>query len=841
MTISTTTAYSGPYSPNGSTTSFPFTFKAMSADEVEVVRISATATVTISPTLYTVALVGEGGTVTFSVAPATGDPLYVRSIPNFQQQIDLTNQGAFLPDVIEQGFDRAAIRDIWLLNQIRANAKGEKGDKGDSGAEGPVLTTCTVSTLPSPTPPRMAYVSDAANDAGTGAGVLAYSDGTTWRTIGGNALTFYVSGSLSFHDTPATFTDTAVNIDRTSHIETSSLARVVYTTNATSIKINGFTDIYGNYPQWAELGLVVDGVYKQSIPASANGTFNATVSGLAAGTKTIQIINGLQSRPSTTVVGTYLVSVDANAPLTRVTPAVGNRKVFLVDSIGVGANSTIPTRDSYISWLRKSTTDSIVVYGWGFDSLDFMAGDNTKTTALMALLTPLAPATIVNTLGTNDYGYVQTTAATFQSAYAALNDAIHAALPSATILAVTPISRSTETANTAGSNLPAFRTAINNAKSGKSWVTVVDGTAFMTTSYLTDGVHPGTYGHWLWAQGISGSLGYTVGSFLSAPITAGPDLNGTVTNPSAGVYRMTKSGGADAYDTGFVGQPQTGDFRYMIDATGTPSFLVGLNANGLAGSSYTDMSTQIAVLGTEIRKFDGATDNGVVASFIAGERIWVDRTGTTMTYRKGPNFVDGMILRTDTVSGTVSLDVSVRTIGAVIDITPNAGAGSPASTALPMYVGPDTANGTVTFPGGGVSRMTKTGGGASFSTGGFFGPNRNGDFRYSVTVPALCQAFIGVDVAPGDATIYTAMDHSVFLQAGGAINIYDAATDNGAAGTYAAGDVFWVDRTGSTITWKKGATYSGGTTVRTATQSGGVGMDFQIYTVGVVLDALCIS
>ena len=132
MSLSATNAYSGPFTPNGATTAFPFTFKAMATTELQVVRISsAGATTTLSSSLYTVSLlVGDGGTVTFTAAPAAGDPLYVVSNPAFAQQIDFANQGAFLPATVNQVNDRASTRDIYLNARLSRASLVPLGEAG---------------------------------------------------------------------------------------------------------------------------------------------------------------------------------------------------------------------------------------------------------------------------------------------------------------------------------------------------------------------------------------------------------------------------------------------------------------------------------------------------------------------------------------------------------------------------------------------------------------------------------------------------------------------------------------------------------------------------------------
>lgn len=119
MAVSSVDTLSGPYTTNGVTTTFPFTFKAMAEGEVRVFRIASTGIETeISSGSYDVTLGEDGGSVVFTVAPAAGDPLYIGTDPDFTQQITFENQGAFLPEVMNEAFDRAAIRDLAIKRDL---------------------------------------------------------------------------------------------------------------------------------------------------------------------------------------------------------------------------------------------------------------------------------------------------------------------------------------------------------------------------------------------------------------------------------------------------------------------------------------------------------------------------------------------------------------------------------------------------------------------------------------------------------------------------------------------------------------------------------------------------
>jgi len=118
MTVSATNVLNGPYAANGVTTAFPFTFAAAAAGEVAVLADGAA----ISPWLYSVALAGAGGTITFDAAPADGAEIVILSLPGFGQGLALVNNGAFLPEAIEAAFDRGVIRDLYLKARVDAVA-----------------------------------------------------------------------------------------------------------------------------------------------------------------------------------------------------------------------------------------------------------------------------------------------------------------------------------------------------------------------------------------------------------------------------------------------------------------------------------------------------------------------------------------------------------------------------------------------------------------------------------------------------------------------------------------------------------------------------------------------
>lgn len=130
MSISSTNRKAGPYSGNGSTTQFPFSFKVFNASDVLVVRTDPSGSesnLTLGAD-YTVALNADqdanpGGTVTALTAPAIGYLLTLTSALQNLQPVTLTNQGGFYPKIINDAFDRLTILVQQLAEQVGCAVK----------------------------------------------------------------------------------------------------------------------------------------------------------------------------------------------------------------------------------------------------------------------------------------------------------------------------------------------------------------------------------------------------------------------------------------------------------------------------------------------------------------------------------------------------------------------------------------------------------------------------------------------------------------------------------------------------------------------------------------------
>ena len=125
MTISSTSRVAGPFIGNGATATFPFAFKVFTAPDLLAVTCdvaSGTITTLALTADYTVVLNADqdanaGGSITLVAgALAAGLTLTLTTDMAELQNVDLTNGGAFYPDVINGALDTLTI----LIQQLSA-------------------------------------------------------------------------------------------------------------------------------------------------------------------------------------------------------------------------------------------------------------------------------------------------------------------------------------------------------------------------------------------------------------------------------------------------------------------------------------------------------------------------------------------------------------------------------------------------------------------------------------------------------------------------------------------------------------------------------------------------
>ncbi len=120
MTIPSTTRKAGPFTGNGSNTSFPFTFKVFSTEDVAVTVNDALGaeTVLVLDSDYSVTLnvdqeATPGGTVTYPISGsplASGLKLSITGAVAYEQGTDIPTGGDFNPTVLENALDSLSMQ-----------------------------------------------------------------------------------------------------------------------------------------------------------------------------------------------------------------------------------------------------------------------------------------------------------------------------------------------------------------------------------------------------------------------------------------------------------------------------------------------------------------------------------------------------------------------------------------------------------------------------------------------------------------------------------------------------------------------------------------------------------
>ena len=145
MTVSTTISTSGPFVGNGAATTFDFDFHTNATSEVSVVKITSAGSEVdlVQGTDFTATLNGNqdsnpGGTITY---PVSGDPLasteelLIKRVVTLDQPVDLQNQGAYYPEVVETEFDHLTMITQQLLEIANRSLKVGSGVGADGSFE----------------------------------------------------------------------------------------------------------------------------------------------------------------------------------------------------------------------------------------------------------------------------------------------------------------------------------------------------------------------------------------------------------------------------------------------------------------------------------------------------------------------------------------------------------------------------------------------------------------------------------------------------------------------------------------------------------------------------------
>jgi lysophospholipase L1-like esterase len=336
---------------------------------------------------------------------------------------------------------------------------------------------------------------------------------TSAQSASASATTFAAPSTLTYSVQAGDLWDNG--FDNVNAPRQSAFARFVFTATAPALTITGTTTIVGSYPQWAHLGVRVNGIDQPPLVFTANGTrsFTLNLPG-SPGTNTVELIAGLQSNPGGSPLGTFIDSVAyvSTTSLAVQPPTIGNRILIYAESIAVGADAANPESQGYPVLLRNSYGLRVAVDGWGYRSLYDDAATTNAINTLVAHFASYHPSTILIPIGANDYGLNRWSAADFGNAYGAVLDALQTAMPTVRLVCLTPTVRVKPAATgpnafgpgNALSDYIAQVTNVCGARSSWTNLTLIDSTNILFTTDLdTDGVHPTTAGQTNFAARIA--------------------------------------------------------------------------------------------------------------------------------------------------------------------------------------------------------------------------------------------------------------------------------------------------------------------------------------------------
>lgn len=290
--------------------------------------------------------------------------------------------------------------------------------------------------------------------------------------------------------------NTSEIIDCGTHIRTAPFARAIYDTAATQVVINSWNNVYANQASAAEIGIYVDGVYQESVRATADGTSTHTVA-LPAGMKRVEIVtNGYRGPavvniPSLIGPSIWLKSLNFNAPATKVPPSTQRGVVIIGDSIANGSKLASAVREAYPRLLQADVDFPINVVGRGGLALhDITTTLGTQTnfrpTKLVREVIAYNPQLVIFALGYNDAARNVWNAETYAAAIDTLASEIAAHLPDVEMGAMTLL----HAINKQG-NYATIQNAALNCTTAAGFVAPT----LLDTDLDEDGVHPNASGH----------------------------------------------------------------------------------------------------------------------------------------------------------------------------------------------------------------------------------------------------------------------------------------------------------------------------------------------------------
>lgn len=392
MTISSINRKAGPYVGNGTASVFPFAFKVFQASDLEVVRLTVATnveTILALTTDYTVALNQDqdsnpGGSITLVAgALATGFNLVITSDIENLQPTDLTNQGGFYPDVINDALDRATIQIQQLQEEV------------DRAAKLPITSAEDANALVA----DIVRLADSADNIDTVAGSIdnvniVAADIADVSTVSANITNVNTVAGVSSNVT--TVAGSIANVNTVA----SDLNEPTSEINTVAVNIDNVNTVGNNI---ANVNTV-----------AGNNANVTTVAGISSDVTTVATNNANVTTTASNINAVNTVANDLNEPVSEINTVatdianvnnVGNNISNVNTVAGISANVTTVAGISANVTTVATNNANVTTVATNISNVNAVAGNNTNITAVAGNATNInavaANATNINAVNAN--------------------------------------------------------------------------------------------------------------------------------------------------------------------------------------------------------------------------------------------------------------------------------------------------------------------------------------------------------------------------------------------------------------------------------------------------------
>lgn len=351
MTISSETRKSGPYTGNGTTATYPFTFKVFAASELLVVKTTPAGveSTLVLTTDYTVSLNSDqdsspGGSITLTAGNlASGYLLTMTSDVPLTQGVDITNQGGFFPEIITNSLDKLTI----ITQQLQLGV--------DRAAKLPISSTADSDTLVTNINTVAANLSTIQAVNSNAANIDAVADNeTNIDAVAGNIADIAAVGAIAADvsavaDNEADISTVATNILAVSNVSTHMADvqnAITSASNAATSATNAAssaTSASGSATAAAGSATSASGSASAASTSASNASTSATNASNSASAASTSASNASSSAAAAAGSATAAAS-SATAAASSATSAAASYDAF--DDRYLGSKSANPTVDN---------------------------------------------------------------------------------------------------------------------------------------------------------------------------------------------------------------------------------------------------------------------------------------------------------------------------------------------------------------------------------------------------------------------------------------------------------------------------------------------------------------